>query len=93
MSEQFIPLIPRGNVSAVKSDSAGSIKVVSDPDRSFQPVNTAIGKQPATSSSQPTAPCNTSSPGQITLKRDGDRVTHICVTCSCGQVIELACVY
>jgi hypothetical protein len=30
---------------------------------------------------------------QVTLKRDGDRVTHINVVCSCGQVFELACVY
>ena len=30
---------------------------------------------------------------QITLKRDGERITHINVVCSCGQVVELACVY
>lgn len=30
---------------------------------------------------------------QITLKRDGDRITHINMVCSCGQVVELACVY
>ncbi|MGD0060206.1 MAG: hypothetical protein ABSD58_12390 [Verrucomicrobiia bacterium] len=29
----------------------------------------------------------------ITLQRDGDRVSHIIVRCSCGQVIELACQY
>lgn len=29
----------------------------------------------------------------ITLKRDGDRVSHIVVRCACGQVIELACQY
>jgi hypothetical protein len=30
---------------------------------------------------------------QVTLKRDGDRVTHINVHCSCGQVVELTCLY
>lgn len=30
---------------------------------------------------------------QVTLQRDGDRVTSIRVQCSCGQVIDLACVY
>jgi hypothetical protein len=30
---------------------------------------------------------------QITLKRNGDQITHISVVCSCGQVVELACVY
>jgi len=30
---------------------------------------------------------------RVTLKRDGDRVTHIIVHCMCGQTIELACEY
>ena len=30
---------------------------------------------------------------RVTLKRDGDKVTHISVQCSCGQTIELACIY
>lgn len=30
---------------------------------------------------------------QVTVKRDGDRITHIVVTCACGQVTELACEY
>ena len=29
----------------------------------------------------------------ITLKRDSDRVTHIIVRCTCGQIVELACEY
>jgi hypothetical protein len=29
----------------------------------------------------------------VTLKRDSDRVTHIIVHCTCGQVVELACEY
>ena len=29
----------------------------------------------------------------VTLKRDGDRVTRIQVRCSCGEVVELDCVY
>lgn len=32
-------------------------------------------------------------PPEITLKRDGDKVTHIVVRCACGEVIELGCVY
>lgn len=30
---------------------------------------------------------------RVTVQRDGDRVTGIQVHCSCGEVIELACVY
>jgi hypothetical protein len=49
----------------------------------------------ASQSFQPTAthaPHAAAAPA-ITLKREGDSVTHITVRCSCGQVIELACQY
>jgi len=29
----------------------------------------------------------------VTLQKDGDRVTHIRIHCTCGQVIELECSY
>jgi hypothetical protein len=29
----------------------------------------------------------------ITLTREGEQVTHITIRCTCGEVIELACVY
>lgn len=34
-----------------------------------------------------------SSPPTITLKREGDRVTQVQIRCSCGELIELNCVY
>ena len=30
---------------------------------------------------------------RVTVQRDGDRVTHLRIQCSCGQVLDLACVY
>jgi hypothetical protein len=30
---------------------------------------------------------------KVLIQRDGDRVSSIQVHCSCGEVIELACVY
>ena len=30
---------------------------------------------------------------RLSVRHDGDRVTSICVHCTCGQVLELACVY
>jgi hypothetical protein len=30
---------------------------------------------------------------QLSMQRDGDRITNIRIQCSCGQVMELACVY
>jgi hypothetical protein len=29
----------------------------------------------------------------MSMQRDGDRITNIRIQCSCGQVIDLACVY
>ena len=30
---------------------------------------------------------------RVTIQRDGSRITHLRIHCSCGQVIDLACVY
>jgi hypothetical protein len=30
---------------------------------------------------------------EITLRREGDRITQISIQCGCGQVIELGCQY
>lgn len=40
-------------------------------------------------------PCETGSghDPEVTLQREGDRVTGIRITCRCGEVIDLACVY
>lgn len=42
----------------------------------------------------------TGSPGRkkiceprVSVQRDGDRVSHIRVECTCGQVMDVACVY
>ena len=30
---------------------------------------------------------------KVTLRRDGDRITHIQIECGCGQIIDLECSY
>jgi hypothetical protein len=30
---------------------------------------------------------------RVTLQREGDRITHLRIQCTCGQIIDLACVY
>jgi len=30
---------------------------------------------------------------RVTLQRDGDRVTHIRIQCTCGLIMDLACIY
>jgi hypothetical protein len=29
----------------------------------------------------------------VTVQREGDRVTHLRVQCTCGQIMDIACVY
>jgi hypothetical protein len=30
---------------------------------------------------------------RVTVQRDGDRVTHLRIQCTCGLIMDLACVY
>jgi hypothetical protein len=30
---------------------------------------------------------------KVTVQRDGKRVTHLHITCTCGETIDLACLY
>jgi hypothetical protein len=30
---------------------------------------------------------------RVTVQRDGSRVTHLRIQCTCGQILDLACVY
>jgi hypothetical protein len=51
--------------------------------RPFQPLGHAGGNGGVGGQCEP----------RVTLQRDGGRVSAIRIQCSCGQVIELACVY
>lgn len=50
---------------------------------------------------RPTAALNSSANGaekkigepKVTVQRDGDRVTHLRIQCTCGMIMDLACVY
>lgn len=30
---------------------------------------------------------------RVTVQREGDRVTHLRIQCTCGQIMDIACVY
>jgi len=30
---------------------------------------------------------------RVTIQRDGDRITHLRIQCTCGQIMDLACAY
>lgn len=92
MVEPFIPLLPDGLRKSAGPATPARLNVLPQPvaNDSFDPL---------TAGSSPVNPGTTSACAeagtapQVTLLRDGDRVTHIRVQCGCGQVAELECVY
>ena len=80
MSESFVPLVPANSKS---------------PDAAFASFNL---KQPA-GGAKSAADARAGKPGEacakpsVTLQRNGDIVTGIRIQCTCGQVVELNCVY
>jgi hypothetical protein len=46
---------------------------------------------PATNA-EPAKPKSLCEP-RVTVQRDGQRVTHLHIQCTCGQTIDLACLY
>jgi len=94
MSDPFVPLSSQG----AQTDGAGApgfrLKVVARAKEPFTPV---VLDNPSTApAAAPASPASSACPAAqpvITLQRDGDRVTRIQIKCSCGQVLELNCVY
>ena len=83
MNEPFVPLSKNAMPGQNRTDFRVSIVSDAENSRPFQPLGHASGKIGAG------VPCEP----HVTLQRDGGRVSAIRIQCSCGQVIELACVY
>jgi hypothetical protein len=88
-TEPFVPLVSAAAASNSERP-AFQATVVSQPQQTqkFQSVeasamNGANGVHARGSNCEP----------RITVQREGDRVAGIRIQCSCGQVIDLACVY
>src|SRR5437868_10598916 len=97
MSTSFIPLLP-------DTGSTPQMSRVTSPEIAASATGTFTSLLPVSqSASSPGAHVESSGPGSqlhahdrlpvVTLKREADRVTRIQVRCSCGEVIELDCVY
>ena len=82
MNEPFLPL-SRSPVSS-RNRSEFQVTIVNQAEalQPFQP----LGQGGKAGSGGPGEPC-------VSLQRVGDHVSAIRIQCSCGQVIELACVY
>ena len=83
MNDPFVPL--KKNSASGRNRADFRVSIVSQPDNlpAFQTLGHSSATGGATGISEP----------RVTLQRDGDRVSSIRIQCSCGQVIELACVY
>jgi hypothetical protein len=84
-TSQFIPL-----VAAAPSAEGREFQITVIPQKEhsqpFQSLEAALpggGQRPAKRSCEP----------QLSLQRDGGRVTSIRIQCTCGQTIDLACIY
>jgi hypothetical protein len=79
----FVPLTPTGAPAAGRPDS--HVKVLSPTEGA--PAFQALGR------SQTSAAQTTGCEPRVTLQRDEDRISAIRIQCTCGQTIELTCVY
>ncbi len=87
MSDPFVPLSSQGAQTAGAGAPGFRLKVVARAKEPFTPV---VLENP---SAAPAAGSCAAAQPVIALQRDGDRVTRIQIKCSCGQVLELNCVY
>jgi hypothetical protein len=92
MSQPFTPLV------------AGSPALASEPKPSstFTSLGHSHGSSKDTTDNKSgvdAAPGSVSGAGmpsdaaRVILKREGDRITHVTIHCTCGQVLHLACSY
>lgn len=88
-TESFVPLGPASPQPAgERREFRATVISQSSQAQSFQSVAAAA----VPSMPNPVAHAPACEP-KVSLQRDGNRVTGIHIQCSCGQVIELACVY
>jgi hypothetical protein len=95
MANEFIPLISPSTYTPIVSRIGAVLKKGLAEEQPF----TAVAPRPsAAAPTSPTLPAPALScarPGtvepELTLKREGDRVTQIHIRCSCGESIVLDC--
>lgn len=93
MSENFVPFAPAAAMNH-SSQPRRRIEVVTD--AAFPTPTTPVTPAIPVPAAIPLAPAPRITPEcepKITLEREGDRITHILVQCSCGKVLTVACEY
>jgi hypothetical protein len=82
----FVPL----TTAPVSKDQRSDFRVtILSQAQAAQPFHSSAGSIGAAVSTRPGSNCDPT----ISVQREGDRITSIKVQCSCGQIIELGCIY
>ncbi len=87
-TESFLPLT---TVAPLDKTREFRVTVVpqSEPAKIFKSLGQNSGGTADGSSGQAKNLCEP----RLTMERDGERISSIRIVCSCGQIMELACVY
>jgi hypothetical protein len=95
MAQAFTPFLPSSAArAACPATSNAAFQAMG---HSSEPARTANeASQPSASGEASPAPHPEPHAGhepKMTLQREGDRITHIQITCKCGEVLEIDCTY
>jgi hypothetical protein len=90
-NEPFLPLSSTPLPDGRRPDLRVTVLKPADAPLPFEPLAGAGKSRPAAppATPRPAAACEP----RVTVEREGDFVSAIRVQCTCGQTIELACVY
>ena len=96
MNSPFVPLADSSAAAMAGRPTAGTWQALTLETAGgvLRPGRASAGSVAEPSASAPSGytPLGSSQP-TVTLRRDGNTVTHISIRCACGELIELACVY
>jgi hypothetical protein len=85
MSDSFVPFRPKASATAPGNPARFQTRILPPAAaKPFVPVSEAAAA--------PAAPACAGEP-RVSLRREGDRITHIEVHCACGRHLEIECVY
>ena len=99
MPSDFVPFLKSGGSSGANSAASESASAVhSARDNAvaaagFSALVPGQSSPTTTPIASSTTHTHTNAKPVVTLKRNGDQVTHIHIQCACGEVVELECAY
>ena len=88
-TQTFVPLTAATAPPAHRDFSVTVIPgAENQPAKNFQALET-LRAAPAPAAAEENKTCEP----RVSVQRDGGRVTHLRIQCTCGQVMDLACLY